>query len=178
MTPRIPRRRKAGDDQPDEDPDAPVDLSDEAHAWWAQREDGDLIRPVDPARQPRPAEERDVLAEHLGPDWRTDFGFDRPGEPPPGYPDPAIDGTDAGSSAPSTPPDAAPPDARPLDPYDVLGVDPAASWEEIVAAHRAMARRHHPDRLVGGTDSERQAGEERIRDINAAFAELRIRRGR
>jgi DnaJ like chaperone protein len=64
------------------------------------------------------------------------------------------------------------------DPYAVLEVDPTATWDDIVDAHRSMARRHHPDRLVDGTDAERTAGEARIRAVNAAYAELKVRRGR
>jgi DnaJ like chaperone protein len=64
------------------------------------------------------------------------------------------------------------------DPYAVLEVETTATWDEIVEAHRRMARRHHPDRLVGRPDAEIAAGEDRIRVINAAYADLRVRRGR
>lgn len=64
------------------------------------------------------------------------------------------------------------------DPYEVLEIDPSATWEEIVEAHRRMARHHHPDRLVGRAAAEIVAGEDRIRAINAAYAELKVRRGR
>ena len=52
------------------------------------------------------------------------------------------------------------------------------TWEEIVEAHRSMARTHHPDRLFGQSDEERAEGEERIRVINSAYQELRVRRGK
>jgi hypothetical protein len=57
----------------------------------------------------------------------------------------------------------------PLDPYEVLGVSPRATWEEIVAARNHLLRSWHPD--AGGD-------EERLMTLNAAFAELRIRRAR
>ena len=59
----------------------------------------------------------------------------------------------------------------------MLRVDPAATWDEIVAAHRREARVHHPDRLFGRSEAEKAQGEEHIRRINAAYQELRIRRG-
>lgn len=60
-------------------------------------------------------------------------------------------------------------DADAEDPYEVLGVARGASWEQIVHAHKRLAREWHPD--AGGD-------EDRIRTLNAAFAELRVRRGR
>ena len=59
----------------------------------------------------------------------------------------------------------------------MLEVSEDATWEEIVAAHRHQARVHHPDRLVGLSADEQDAGEERIRVINQAYQELRVRRG-
>lgn len=55
------------------------------------------------------------------------------------------------------------------DPYLVLGVRRSAPWEQIVVAHKRLARAWHPD--AGGDD-------DRIRRLNAAYAELRIRRGK
>ena len=53
------------------------------------------------------------------------------------------------------------------DPYAVLGVPSGASTDDIAAAYRSLARRHHPDVSV-----ERDA-ERRMADINAAWAVLR-----
>jgi curved DNA-binding protein CbpA len=53
------------------------------------------------------------------------------------------------------------------DPYAVLGVPTGATADQIVAAYRAQARRHHPDVSV-----ERDA-ERRMSEINAAWHILR-----
>lgn len=98
---------------------------------------------------------RDILAEHFGEDWRTSFD-----------PKPPADDID-----PPTPVD-------PDDPYSVLGVEPDASWETIVEAHRRLARRNHPDQLFGRTEEEVAAAEQRMRDVNVAYSELRVRRGK
>jgi len=164
MAPRF-RRRKGGDDG--DDPEDTVRL-DEEHAWWAQRPVEEVWRPREdePAAE---APERDILAEHFGTDWRTSFGFDAP----PG----AAAGPDVAEPLATEELPAEEP-FDPADPYSVLGIDADASWEDIVDAHRRMARRHHPDRLVGRPPAEVAAGEDRIRGINAAYAELKIRRGR
>ena len=53
--------------------------------------------------------------------------------------------------------------------YEVLGVDPSASMQEIRAAYVDLARRNHPDRHAGD-DAARRRAEERMREINAAWA--------
>lgn len=165
MAPRFPRRR-GNADQPDDDEDT-VDLDDADHAWWAQRDVGDVWRPRPEGASPQEEPERDVLAEHFGADWRRTFEFDPP--PAPG-PSPA-DETEPEVEVEPVPVDDG-------DPYAVLAVEASATWEEIVGAHRQMARRHHPDRLAGASDAERTAAEDRIRAINRAYAELKVRRGR
>jgi hypothetical protein len=54
--------------------------------------------------------------------------------------------------------------------YEVLGVAESAGPDELRQAYLSKARRHHPDRQsdAGG----RAAAEERMRDINAAWAVL------
>ena len=156
--------------------DEHVDLDSEEHAWWAQRDVSEVWAPRgEPVAEPLDGRrgERDILADHLGEDWRTAFGFT------------TADGTPV-TDAPE-PEQAAPPEAEALsasepidgsDPYAVLDVASTATWEEIVDAHRRQARRHHPDRLVGRPDQEIAAAEDRIRHINAAYRELKVRRGR
>jgi len=51
--------------------------------------------------------------------------------------------------------------------YEVLGVKPDASQEEIVRAFRRLARKHHPDLNPGD-----QAAEERFKEVNEAFQVL------
>jgi DnaJ-domain-containing protein 1 len=162
MAPRFSRRREPADEPSGDDPET-VDLDDADHAWWAQRPVEEVWRPRE---RPSPEEStapRDVLAEHFGADWRTSFGFDPPA--------PTVPEEDPGPTEAEPPVDTS-------DAYAVLGVDAVATWEEIVDAHRRMARRHHPDRLVGRPEHEVAAGEDRIRAVNAAYAELKVRRGR
>jgi hypothetical protein len=181
MAPRFHRRRDDADE--DADPDlTPASLDDDEHAWWAQRDLADVWSPREPPPPPDRVE-RDVLAEHFGADWRTSFGFDDPARPiPPGEPGIlTADGQPAERPSQASEPvtsEISPPPADTSDPYVVLDIDPSATWEEIVAAHRAMARRHHPDRLFGQSSEQVEAAEEWIRAINAAFAELRVRRDR
>jgi len=66
----------------------------------------------------------------------------------------------------------------PDDPYVVLKVAPTASWEEIVASYRRLARWWHPDGLVDPAPGEQELCDDMIRRLNIAYTELRIRRGR
>ncbi|MEV0407128.1 J domain-containing protein [Actinoallomurus sp. NPDC050550] len=60
------------------------------------------------------------------------------------------------------------------DAYDVLGVDPDATQDEIRRAYRSLAKTGHPD-LVADARAKK-AAEERIRLLNAARDVLRHRR--
>jgi hypothetical protein len=175
MASRFPRRRR---DRPEPEPDGPdeqaVHLDDDQHAWWAQRDiEGAWTPPASRGATPDPpdAPPRDILAEHFGDDWRTSFGFDAAPGSSPAAPQPEEATEDLGGADELDAVDGS-------DPYAVLQIEPSASWDEIVDAHRRMARRHHPDRLVGRPAAEIAAGEDRIRTINVAYQELRVRRGR
>lgn len=137
------------------DPDEYVHLDGDDNAWWSQRE---VTRPWSPPPKLHPVEDRDVLADHFGDDWRTNFGISTPLEEPAPAP-PKLELVDN-------------------DPYSVLQVEPTATWDEIVAAHRGQARANHPDQLFGQSDDAQAEGEDRIRAINAAYRELKVRRGR
>jgi hypothetical protein len=57
------------------------------------------------------------------------------------------------------------------DQYAALGVSPDATAAEVRAAYLAAARTAHPDRHVGDPVAA-AAAEERMRELNAAWAEL------
>jgi hypothetical protein len=61
----------------------------------------------------------------------------------------------------------------PEDAWGVLGVQPGSSWKVIAAAHRRLAMRHHPDRLLDATPEQRTASEETMREVNVAYNVLR-----
>ncbi len=175
MAPRPSRRRRDADESSKRsDAEDDVDLGAAEHAWWAQR---DIDEPWAPhaRRDPPPQDEpeRDVLAEHFGADWRTSFGFDDPAPEPAA---PAEPPEASRSTADSEPEPPMPDDTS--DPYAVLGVAASAPWEDIVAAHRSRARRYHPDRAASRGPDDAEAAEEIIRVINAAYKELKVRRGR
>ena len=54
------------------------------------------------------------------------------------------------------------------DPYDVLGVKPGASSEELHDAYRRLVKQHHPDRNNGSAESTR-----RFQEIQEAYELIR-----
>jgi hypothetical protein len=54
-----------------------------------------------------------------------------------------------------------------------LGVSKAAGAEEISAAYRRLARTHHPDKVANLKPEVREYSEQRMKEINAAYAELK-----
>jgi DnaJ domain/Exodeoxyribonuclease X-like C-terminal len=59
----------------------------------------------------------------------------------------------------------------PKDPHAVLGIESGASPDDIKAAWRGLARRHHPDLTGDDPEAARQATR-RMAEINAAYAAL------
>jgi DnaJ-domain-containing protein 1 len=57
-----------------------------------------------------------------------------------------------------------------MDPYTILGVSPDASKEEVEAAYRSKAKKHHPDATHAKTD-------EQMMMINAAYAAIKQFKG-
>ena len=65
------------------------------------------------------------------------------------------------------------------EPYDVLGLDPAATDTQLKARHRKLVRQHHPDLVAGrGLPTEMIAvANRKLAAINAAYASLAAERG-
>ena len=56
------------------------------------------------------------------------------------------------------------------DPYQVLGVSPGASDDEIKKAYRALSRRYHPDANIDNPN--REAAEERFKEVQQAYDQI------
>ena len=138
-----------------------VDLSEHAHAWWSERAAEEL---QDPLRTHRVVEDVVEEPEPLADDgFPSFFSGDNPFEPTP------------------EPEAAAEPEAEPVEdpgfipragyvphqPLITLGLEHGATWNEIVAAHRKLAKMFHPD-VIGVAD-----GGETMREVNQAYATLR-----
>src|SRR5688500_4622038 len=82
MAPWSRKRKDARERDPsapeEAEPEETVRLDGDDHAWWAKEEVTTAWQPRAAKAEPEP--ERDILAEHFGPDWRTSFGFTPSGE--------------------------------------------------------------------------------------------------
>ena len=58
--------------------------------------------------------------------------------------------------------------------YRILGVKDGASQEEIKKAYRQLAKEHHPDKFVNASDSEKKFHEDKMKEINEAYENLKI----
>jgi len=57
-----------------------------------------------------------------------------------------------------------------LTPFEVLGVMPTASRDEVVTAFKILAQIYHPDRFRDSTEAVRVEAEYRMRALNEAYA--------
>jgi DnaJ-class molecular chaperone len=55
--------------------------------------------------------------------------------------------------------------------YDVLGVAPDATHDQIVSAYRARMSEYHPDKVASLGSDIRALAEQKAKEINAAYAE-------
>ena len=60
-------------------------------------------------------------------------------------------------------------------PYEVLGVERGASQEEISSAYRRLVQQYHPDRVADLGPELREVAEQRMKEINGAYQELKKR---
>ena len=63
------------------------------------------------------------------------------------------------------------------DAYKVLGVSPDATDDEVKAAYRKLALKHHPDRVSTLGDDVRKAAEKKFQEINNAKEKIYKARG-
>ncbi len=70
--------------------------------------------------------------------------------------------------------------ADPDDPYEILGVDRSAEYDDIRRAYRKLMKDHHPDRLAATRDAPREfevVAHEKAAAITSAYAQIRAQRG-
>jgi hypothetical protein len=121
--------------------------------------------------EPQPVEPAPTRAQQVP---RT-YGIGIPHDSPPPKAEPAE----------SQPHDASPPKVEPAEPqpvepgpmraHQVLGVPLGALGHEVSQAHRKLALMHHPDRMASMGPEAEEYSEERMKEINAAYDELRRR---
>lgn len=62
---------------------------------------------------------------------------------------------------------------EPRNPYEVLGVRPGASREEIESAYRRLVKEYHPDRVAHLGEELRELAHRKMIEIQEAYAQLR-----
>ena len=58
--------------------------------------------------------------------------------------------------------------------YRILGLKDGASQEEIKKAYYQLAKEHHPDKFVNASDSDKKYHENKMKEINEAYENLKI----
>ena len=57
-----------------------------------------------------------------------------------------------------------------FNPYDVLGIDPSASDDEIKKAYRKLSRKYHPDANINNPNKD--AAEAKFKEVQAAYTQI------
>ena len=61
--------------------------------------------------------------------------------------------------------------------YKVLEITKSATVSEIKKAYRKMAKKYHPDKLIGLGDEHLQGAKEKFQNIQAAYETIKKERG-
>ena len=62
-------------------------------------------------------------------------------------------------------------------PYEVLGISPNATDDEVKKAYRRMAMKYHPDKVANAGEEIRQQATDKFRAINEAYEHIKQQRG-
>ncbi len=60
--------------------------------------------------------------------------------------------------------------------YKILEIEPSASDEEIKKAYRKMAMKYHPDKVIGMGESVQKAAEEKFKNVQEAYENIKKKR--
>ena len=63
------------------------------------------------------------------------------------------------------------------DPYVVLNVPRNATQDEISASYKKLAQMYHPDKVAGLAPEYYEIAETKMKDINAAYAQIGLKSG-
>lgn len=66
-----------------------------------------------------------------------------------------------------------PPENTPENPYEILGVQPGCSKEELRKAYTKLAVQYHPDKVSHLGDELQKVAEQRFKEIEAAYRQLK-----
>ena len=58
-------------------------------------------------------------------------------------------------------------------PWEILGIDPNASQDELRAAYQSLISQYHPDKVADMGPELRAVAEKHTKEINAAYSSLR-----
>ena len=62
-------------------------------------------------------------------------------------------------------------------PYEVLGIPPSATDEEVKKAYRRLAMKYHPDKVEGMGEEVKKNAAAQFREINEAYEQIKTARG-
>ena len=61
--------------------------------------------------------------------------------------------------------------------WQILGIEPTATDEEVKRAYREMAKKNHPDLVSNLGEDVRKVAEKKFQEINAAYEAIKKQRG-